>query len=249
MITIIIPCFNEEKYLRKTFFTITAALKISYIKKFQIIIIDDGSTDNSFSIMTMLMKKFKNIKIIKNKKNLGLGSVFFKGVANSKFNHLIMIPADNSHPENELVKILRKFTKEKETKKIVTTFYINSNKRSFIRKFFTNIYTPFLNLIFGTNFKYFNGLTVYPTKVIKNIKIYNSSFSYQIEIFVKLSKLYKYKFFFVPTILKDRKVGSKAFRFKNSLFVFLSIFRIFINSIYYRLLNIFYKFEEKRNYI
>ena len=50
---------------------------------------------------------------------------------------------------------------------LVTTYYSNSNERSFFRNLFTSVYTPFLNFLYGTDLPYFNGLTLYKTKHLK----------------------------------------------------------------------------------
>ena len=232
MLSVIIPCFNEEKLVKNSLLEILKAIKLSKINKYEIIFIDDGSEDRSCLIVERFRKNNKNIKIIKNKKNFGIGYNFFKGVQKSKEKYLIQIPADNSHPSIEISKILKLINKKYD---LVTTYYSNNAERSYFRNMFTLVYTPFLNLIYGTNFPYFNGLTLYKTKDLKKLKFNNSSFSYQIEIFVYLFYKHKIKIKVVPTILKDRKKGSKAFKLKNSILVVVSIFRIFIKSIFYRL--------------
>jgi len=236
MLSVIIPCFNEEKLVKKSFLEILKAIKLSKIYKYEIIFIDDGSDDKSCLIVEKLREKNKNIKIIKNPKNLGIGYNFFKGVKTSKGKYLIQIPADNSHSSIEISKILKLINKKYD---LVTTYYSNNAERSAFRNIFTLVYTPFLNLIYGTNFLYFNGLTLYKTKDLKKIKFNNSSFSYQIEIFVYLFHKNKPKIKVVPTILKDRKKGSKAFKLKNSVLVVVSIFKIFVKSVFYRLSNFF----------
>ena len=60
LFSILITNYNKGKYIEKT---INSCLK-QKIKKFEILVYDDCSTDNSLNIL----KKFKNIKIIKNKK-------------------------------------------------------------------------------------------------------------------------------------------------------------------------------------
>jgi len=235
VLTILVPCFNEELLVKDSFKEIFKSLKLKKIKKYEIILIDDDSTDSSLSIVKKLKSKNKNIKIIKNKKNYGMGYNFFTGIKKSKGKYLILLPADNSHPASEICKMLNYINTEYD---LVTTYYSNHNKsRSIFRNMFTLIYTPFLNIIFGTNFKYFNGLTLYKTRDLKNLKFKNSSFSYQIEIFVYLFHKSKLKTKVIPTILKDRKKGSKAFRLKNSIQVIFSIIRIFLQSICYRISN------------
>lgn len=238
MLSVIIPCYNEETLVEKSFIEIIKALKDSKIAKYEIIFFDDGSKDNSLLIVEKLQRNNKKIKIIRNKKNFGIGYNFFKGILKSRGKYLIQIPADNSHPSKEISKILKFYGKGYD---IVTTYYSNNAQRSFFRNLFTLIYTPFLNFIYGTTFPYFNGITLYKNKLLKKLDLSNSSFSYQIEIFVFLYHKYNLKIKILPTILKDRKKGSKAFRIKNSFLVLISILKIFLKSIYYRVSNFFYK--------
>ena len=238
MLSVIVPCFNEERLIKKSILEILKAIKICKISKYEIIIVDDGSEDKSYVISKKLINKYKNIKIVKNKKNYGIGYNFFKGVSLSQQKYLIQIPADNSHPAKEISKILKFINKRFD---LVTTYYSNNAERSAFRNIFTLVYTPFLNFIYGTKFPYFNGLTLYITQYLKKIKFKNSSFSYQIEIFVYLFHKYKLKIKIIPTILKDRKKGSKAFRFTNSFLVVISIIRIFYKSLCYRISNSFNK--------
>ena len=173
--------------------------------------------------------------------NFGIGYTFFKGISKSKGKYLIQIPSDNSHPSKQISKIIKLANKNYD---IVTTYYANNAQRSYFRNLFTLFYTPFLNFIYGTSFPYFNGITLYKTNLLKKLKFNNSSFSYQIEIFVYLHHRYNLKLKIIPTILKDRRKGSKAFRIKNSLLVLVSIIKIFFKSSYYRYLNFFHKRKD-----
>jgi len=238
MLSIIIPCLNEELLIKKTFNEVFKALKICKIIKYEIIFIDDGSTDKSALIVKNISKSNKKIKFLSNKRNFGIGYNFFKGVKASKGQYLIQIPSDNSHPASQISKIIKCINSKYD---IVTTYYSNNNQRSFFRNLFTLLYTPFLNFLYGTNFPYFNGLTLYKAKDLKSLSFKNSSFSYQIEIFVYLHYKYSPSIKIIPTILKDRKKGSKAFRLKNSILVVFSVAKVFIRSIKYRLSNFFDK--------
>ena len=77
-------------------------------------------------------------------------------------------------------------------------------------------------------FPYFNGITLYRSRLLKKLDFKNSSFSYQIEIFVFLYHRYNLKIKIIPTILKDRKKGSKAFRVKNSFIVIVSVIKFLL---------------------
>ena len=120
MLSIIIPCFNEEKRIFNTFNEIKKAIKISKIKKYEIVFIDDKSVDRSLLIANKFSIMFKKFKIYKNKQNYGLGYVFFKGVNLSKGSHIIYVPSDNSHKAKELAKLFKYYFKNFD---FISTYY------------------------------------------------------------------------------------------------------------------------------
>ena len=144
----------------------------------------------------------------------------------AKKKYVMWIPGDNSHQGNEIKKIIANINNYD----FVTTYYTNVKKRNFFRRWFTRVYTPFLNFIFRLDLPYYNGLTVYKTVLLQNLKINTDSFTFQIEIFVNLIKKNKCNYTFVPTLLSDRDEGSsKAFNIKNVFMVLKSIMLIFFN--------------------
>ena len=68
LISIIMSSYNSEKTIKKSILSI---LNQDY-KNIEFLIVDDCSTDKSLSIMKKLAKNDKRIKIIENKKNIGL---------------------------------------------------------------------------------------------------------------------------------------------------------------------------------
>ncbi|MFW6009542.1 MAG: glycosyltransferase, partial [archaeon] len=76
IISIVIPAYNEEKTLPVSIKKIQNFIKTSYIKRFydfEIIIVEDKSTDNTFKKAKKIERKYNNIKVMKNKKNKGKG--------------------------------------------------------------------------------------------------------------------------------------------------------------------------------
>ena len=53
MLSVIIPCYNEEKLVKKSILEVLKAIKISRIKKSEIIIIDDGSKDKTLFALVL----------------------------------------------------------------------------------------------------------------------------------------------------------------------------------------------------
>ena len=68
-VSVIIPVFNVEKYLEECLESILAQT----LKEIEIICVNDGSVDNSLSILKEYEKKYPQIKVLKNKTNMGQG--------------------------------------------------------------------------------------------------------------------------------------------------------------------------------
>ena len=165
MLSILVPCYNEEPHVYQAFKEINKSLKRQKKINYEIIFINDGSKDKSLKLAKNLKKKNKKIIILNNKKNSGLGFNFFKGLKFSKGDSFILSPCDNSHSSSEISKILKYLRSDYD---LITTYYLNRLKQNYFRHLFTSLYTPFLNFIYGTNFIYFNGLTLYRSNYLKN---------------------------------------------------------------------------------
>ena len=96
-ISVIMPIYNSEKYLKEA---IDSVLNQSF-KDFELICINDGSTDNSPEILENYRKKDKRIKII-NQKNQGLSAARNKGLKNSEGEFIFFIDSDDYIAKNTL---------------------------------------------------------------------------------------------------------------------------------------------------
>lgn len=93
----IVPVYNTEKYLKKC---LDSLVNQTY-KDFEIIIVNDGSTDNSINIINEYSKKYKNIKVI-NQKNGGLSHARNEGVKNANGKYILFVDSDD-YVETELL--------------------------------------------------------------------------------------------------------------------------------------------------
>ena len=228
-ISYIVPCLNESKNIKKVYNHITIANKNAKIIDYELILINDYSSDNTLEVLKDLQKDDKRIKIINNLKNLGLGRSIKVGIEKASKEFLMYLPGDNCHSSSEIIKLLR----VKENYDILLSFYTNKSERSLFRRIFTAIYTPFLNFIFNQNLPYYNGIAIYRKKIIDNINLTTSGFTWQIEFLVKILKNKKIKLILQPTLLNERSHGkSKAFRLKNCFIVVFSILNIWIWNLF-----------------
>ena len=101
MISIVIPTLNEEKNIEKTLYKIE---KVSKKFTLDVIIVDDNSKDNTIKIVEQFFSKL-NIKIIRNRKKLGLGYALNLGYKSSYYSFVMFLDADLSVSENDITKL------------------------------------------------------------------------------------------------------------------------------------------------
>lgn len=103
IISIIIPVYNLEKYIR----TCLQSLIEQTYKDFEVIIIDDGSTDNSYEICTEYKKCFRNMKIIR-KSNGGLSDARNSGIEAATGSYIIFLDGDDWIDDKDTIKSMVK---------------------------------------------------------------------------------------------------------------------------------------------
>jgi len=103
LFSIIIPVYNSEKYLSNS---LKSALKQAFSKKkYEIILINDCSTDGTKSIIQKFKKRFKNIRVINNKKNRKVSYSRNIGIRSAKGKYIIFLDSDDELKKNSLIKI------------------------------------------------------------------------------------------------------------------------------------------------
>ena len=96
-ISIIIPVYNEEDSIEESIKKVKDTMKgIDY--EYEIIVINDGSTDNSQKIL----ENIRDIKLIINNCNKGYGASLKKGIENARYNFILITDADSTYPIEEI---------------------------------------------------------------------------------------------------------------------------------------------------
>lgn len=119
LVSIVIPCYNQAKYLEKT---VQSALS-SHYTPIEVLIVNDGSRDNSLSLAEKLSTENALIRVI-NQENSGVAAARNKGISASKGEFILPLDGDDLISENyisEAVRILQ-------TKPEVKVVYCNAVK-------------------------------------------------------------------------------------------------------------------------
>ena len=127
-VSIIIPVYNVEKYLERC---LNSVVRQYFPKdKYEIICIDDGSTDNSLQILENYAKQYPNIKIITPKKNKnssntkspGPGEARNIGIKNAKGKYVLFVDSDDFIALNSL-EVLYNYAEKNNSEVVVFDFY------------------------------------------------------------------------------------------------------------------------------
>jgi len=142
LISVIVPCFNSGRTIKRTILSIS---KQTWFKK-EIIIVNDGSTDQ-FTINTL--KELKDQKIVKliNQENKGLASARNKGVNESSGSFLFFLDADDWIEPNGLEKMFLHLMRNKKFGYVFPDIHLEGKRRGFIKKEFNFFEQLFLNQI------------------------------------------------------------------------------------------------------
>lgn len=131
-VSIIVPCFNEGKTIGKT---IQSLLELDYPKEMiEIIVVDDKSSDDSVATARQYEKKYKNVKVIVNKRNSGGAAEPTNiGIKAAKFDYIAVTDADSSPAKDALKKMLG-FLQEDPKTAAVTCSVLVKDSRTWMQK-------------------------------------------------------------------------------------------------------------------
>lgn len=193
----IVPVYNTSKYLKKC---LDSLVKQTF-KDFEIIIVNDGSTDNSSNIISKYQDTYKNIKVI-NQKNEGLSMARNNGVKEANGEYLIFIDSDD-YVEKNLLKEVDKEIKDAEVLRyqVISEDEDGSNKIDFNEEAFdmVNGYQAFKYL---SNYHFVEPAWCYAFK--KDYYV-NNKFSFKKDV-------YHEDFGLIPYVIyKARKVKSISY--------------------------------------
>ena len=110
-VSVVIPVFNEELVLHEFYPRLKKEAE-SWGKSYEILFVDDGSTDNSLELICKWKKVDSNIRVIKFTRNFGQQAAVLAGFRESRGNIVVQIDSDLQNPPEEIKRLLDAFTDE-----------------------------------------------------------------------------------------------------------------------------------------
>jgi len=220
-LSIIIPAYNEEKTLAASVESACSAARQSGAD-FEVLVVNDCSTDRTGEIAAEIAARNTKVRPLSNTVNLGMGGAFKTGLRAAMFSHAMVFPADNEHPIEGVLPIL----KARGQADIIIPYVTNPEIRARHRRIISWCYVNLVNLLFNQKIPYYNGLVLQRTDLLQSISIETNSFSFQTEAILKLlARNASWKSVGVP-LEESSHTKTKAFRLKNILGVISSILKL-----------------------
>jgi glycosyltransferase involved in cell wall biosynthesis len=226
-VSIIVAAYNEEKNLDCAIEAIHCSIAPFEDIDFEIIIVNDGSIDQTENISNKIIKKYTQIKLINHEKNLGLGQVFKTGVLASTKEYLIMLPGD-TEAKSSRVEILLKYIGCAD---LLIPYPDSKKSRGIFRAILSDSFAKITRLLSGLDINYFNGSVLYKRSLLLNSSLNTSNYAYQAKLLTEICNE-SVTYIQIPIITNDnRKIKSantSAFRLKNIIGVISTLFLISI---------------------
>lgn len=146
-LSIFFPFWNEEKNIEKVIkLAVPVAEKIA--DKWEILMIDDGSSDKTLGIARKLARRNKNLKAIAHKPNRGYGAALREGFENAQYKYVIFTDGDGQFKFSEIYQFLEKIKNAD-----IVMGYREERKDNPFRHLLMNLLRVWDLILFGIHFK------------------------------------------------------------------------------------------------
>ena len=147
-VSVVIPVFNEELVLHEFYPRLKKEAE-NWDKSYELLFVDDGSTDNSFELICKWKKIDSNIRVIKFTRNFGQQAAVLAGFRQSRGDIVVQIDSDLQNPPEEIKRLLGAFTDEVDL--VVTV--PRKRRDSSLRVLGSKVLHSLAQALFGSRFK------------------------------------------------------------------------------------------------
>lgn len=228
-LTVIVPARNEERCLAQMVSVILDTVP-RYFSEYEILIIDDSSTDNTLAVARQLADIHDKIRVIHNDKSRNLGGVMKQGLSEATMSYVMRTNGSGTERADSLARIFE----HKDEADVIIPWLDNMHERTRTRRWISILYQWILNKSFRLNIRYFNHSILCRTALLRSIFIRTNSYAYPSEAIIKLVKTGR-SYVEVPVSSRydsHSDSSTKAFRPRNAVgvavFYFTTLWDVYV---------------------
>lgn len=174
-LSVVVPVYNEEESLTELAGWIERTCRGNNLE-FEIIFIDDGSSDSSWDVISTLSKKNKFIKGLRFRRNYGKAAALHSGFMEANGDIVITMDSDLQDSPEEIPDLVRMINEEGYD---LVSGWKKKRYDPFIKRFSSRIYNGTARLSSGIKLHDFNcGLKAYRNEVVKSIEVFGDMHRY-----------------------------------------------------------------------
>jgi glycosyltransferase involved in cell wall biosynthesis len=232
VISVVVPLLNEEATLEVLYAQIAAALEPRG-EAFEVVFVDDGSTDRSLEVLHHLHETADNVVVVHLRRNFGKAAALKAGFLEARGETIVTIDADLQDDPAEIPQLLAKLD---EGFDLVSGWKTRRND-PFLRRAFSRIFNATTALISGVRLHDVNcGLKAYRAEVLQDMRLYG-----ELHRFIPVLAAYQgYRIAEIPVNHRARQHGRSRYgpeRYLRGFFDLLSV--TFMGRYRYRPLHLF----------
>jgi len=209
-LSIIIPLYNEEKLIIELLKELEKIKYPAVVKVWEIIIVDDASSDNSVANVAGWIKGKQHIQLLKHKKNKGKGAAVKTGVAMAKGNFVLIQDADMELSPQDIPVMI-------ETADTLNVPFVNGSRylpgvirtqAAFKRYFANKLFTLFTSMLIDVHLTDMAcGYKLISKELFDKLNLNENRFGFEAELIIKCARLRKNWIAEVPVNYTPRNLG------------------------------------------
>ena len=182
-LSVVIPAYNEGENIAKTVRETENFLRKIKPLDWEIVVVDDGSSDATWTILKKLKKESPYLKIFRHSRNRGIGEAWKTLYRKAKKDLIFTLPADGQIKANELKKFLPLINQYE-----IIVGVRKKRNDPWSRRLFSGIYNFFLRWLFKLKVKDINSIKLYKKEVLVKCRPWIGSAFGEAEILIKAQK-------------------------------------------------------------
>jgi glycosyltransferase involved in cell wall biosynthesis len=219
LLSVIIPVFNEEENIKLVYERLREGLK-PFTDAYEVVFVDDGSSDKSYEILKSVRKSSRNVKVIRFSGNFGQHAAIRAGLSRSRGRTVVIMDADLQTDPEDIPRLMR----EKDKGFDIVCGHRAHRKDPVTKKFLSTVVLKVLNkLLGGEIFRNVSSLVAYDRKVVASLNLYSASSSFLTGWSCRLG----YRASSVIVTHRRRICGKSKYNYRRLINLFLDVVAAF----------------------
>lgn len=228
-LSVILPCYNEQNNIKDIVLKVLDLFSKNMING-EIILVNDGSNDNSLIEIEKISRQFKNIIGVNHVENLGITEAWNTGLKNSQGRFVVTIDVDLQYNPEDIIRLYQEIKNNKYD--LVQGWRRGYSDNNLLRKFLSRILSYLLNILFFTRLKDVkSGFVIYKRDTFSNILRYRNKFRVFQHFFILCALKQGYRIKQIPVMFFSRTRGVSFI--KNPFFFSLKVLLDMPKAVFY----------------